>query len=312
MSLDVEVASDDEIAGLSARGKRRLKLRESGLAALMLAPSIAIFVTFIFLPFARTISATTKLADPFGGPGKYVGFSQISEVISSPAFRNSLSVTGRFVLLTVPPGLLFGVILALMAHQRLRGIAVFRSIFSSTIATSVAVAAVMFLTLFNQQVGLIPRLMEWQDRVPLMRDPNWALVLVAVATVWQNLGFTFIVILAALQTVPDDLLEAAEVDGAGPLRRLFFVLIPELRRSFAFVITVLTIASFQAFGQIELITQGGPGESTNALVYSVYQDAFVRNNDGVAAVQALALFVIVLVVTSIQLRYLERRTLASG
>lgn len=285
----------------------RARRKEAVIGGSLLVPSAAVFAVFVFWPLARTISSATHKTDPFGGNRRYVGLAQITEVLGSDSFANSLGVTLRFALLTVPTGLFLGVGLAVLANRRLRGMAFFQTIFSSTVATSVAVASVLFLTLLNPQIGMLTRVFGWGSEVPVLQDPRWALLAVASATVWQNLGFTFIVILAALQAVPDELIDAAKVDGANGWMRLVQVVIPQLRRALGFVVVVLTITSFQAFGQIDLLTEGGPGESTNVLVYSLYRTAFGAAADpGRAAVQALALFVIVMVLTIAQLAFLER------
>ncbi|MCZ7526434.1 MAG: sugar ABC transporter permease [Acidimicrobiia bacterium] len=128
-----------------------------------------------------------------------------------------------------------------------------------------------------------------------------------MVTVWQNLGLSFILMSAGLQAVPDELLEAAEVDGAGAWARFRHVTLPMLSPTIFFAVVVGSIIAFQAFGQIDLLTEGGPLKKTNVLVYSIYTTVFQKQNDGVAAVLAIALFAIVLVLTLLQLRFVERR-----
>jgi len=194
-----------------------------------------------------------------------------------------------------------------LAHQKLRGITVYRTIFSSTVATSIAVASVIFFTLLNPQVGLLTYWLGRQGEPSVLDDPQWALVAVAVVTIWQNLGLSFILMSAGLQGVPDDLLEAAEVDGASAWSRTRHVVVPLLSPTIFFATIVGSILAFQAFGQIDLLTQGGPLRKTNVLVYAMYDAVFRQNNEGKAAVLSIALFVITLILTLIQLRLLERR-----
>ena len=279
-----------------------------GLAALMLLPSIVVFGVFVFYPLVRTFLLGFYRTPPFPGlPRQYVGLDQFRDVWSSEAFVDSLQTTVLFALFTVPAGIVLGIALATLAHQRLRGIAVYRTIFSSTVATSVAVASVIFFTLLNPQVGLFSYLLGREGGTGILQDTTWALPAVSVATVWQNLGFTFILMSAALQSIPDELHEAAMVDGASAWRRFRRVTLPLLSPTVFFAAVIGTISAFQAFGQIDLLTEGGPLGHTRVLTYFLYEAAFERNNDGLAAVIAVALFGITLVLTILQLRFVERR-----
>lgn len=289
-------------------GRRRRERREAALALALLAPSIVVFGVFVFYPLARTFRLGFYRTPPFPGlPERWVGFEQFSDVVASEAFRDSFRTTLAFGALTVPTGIVAGLGLAVLAHQRLRGIAVFRTIFSSTVATSVAVASVIFFTLLNPQVGLFSYWLGRQGGTGVLRDTTWALPAVAVTTVWQNLGFTFVLMSAALQAIPDDLLEAAAVDGATPWFRFRRVTLPLLSPTVFFAAVIGVISAFQAFGQIDLLTGGGPRGHTRVLTYYLYEAAFVRNDDGLAAVLAVALFAITLVLTLLQLRFVERR-----
>jgi sn-glycerol 3-phosphate transport system permease protein len=279
------------------------------LALVFLGPSLLVFGVFVFFPLGRTIWLGQFEEDPFGRHRTYVGLTRFWDVLWSDAFGNSLSVTLRFTLLTVPLGLA----LALLAHQQLRGVTVFRTIFSSTVATSVAVASLMWLTLLNPSIGVINQLLAELGRDPVrwLQDKDTALAAVSVTTVWQNLGVTFIIISAGLQSLPDDLYEAARVDGIGTWRRFRHITLPLLSPTLLFASVVLTISAFQSFGQIDLLTAGGPLDSTRVVVYSIFTDA--RAGDlGLASAQATLLFVILLVLTLVQLRVLERRTFYGG
>jgi ABC-type sugar transport system permease subunit len=288
--------------------RRRRQLRELGLGYLMLLPSLVVFGVFVFYPLAKTFSLMFYKTPPFPGlPSKYVGFDQISDVLGSDAFRESLKTTVLFAIYTVPTGIALGLALAVLAHQKLKGIAIFRTIFSSTVATSVAVASVIFFTLLNPQVGLLSYYLGKEGGTGILQDPAWALPAVAVVTIWQNLGLTFILMSAGLQSVPDDLLEAAEVDGAGAWTRFRRVTLPLLSPMIFFATVIGLIQAFQAFGQIDLLTEGGPLNKTRVLTYYLYQAAFRNNNDGLAAVLAISLFAITLGLTLLQLKLIERR-----
>ncbi|HEX2850614.1 MAG TPA: sugar ABC transporter permease [Acidimicrobiales bacterium] len=295
-------------AGRRRRTVRERRVREGALAYLLLLPSLVAFAVFVFYPLVKTFSLAFYRTPPFPGlPKRYVGLDQISGVLTSSEFRSSLWITVKFGLLTVAPGIALGLGLAVLAHQTLRGIGVFRTIFSSTVATSVAVASVIFFTLLNPTVGLVTWMLGQTGGTGILQDPTWALPAVAAVTVWQNLGFTFILMSAALQGVPDDLLEAASVDGASPWLRFWRVTFPLLTPTVFFAVVIGSINAFQAFGQIDLLTEGGPLNRTRVLTYYLYQQAFKSNNDGVAAVIAISLFAVTLVLTLVQLRFLERR-----
>lgn len=290
------------------RTKRSRRAREIGLAYLLLAPALLVFGVFVFYPLVKTFSLMFYKTPPFPNlPKRYVGTDQIVDVLSSDAFRESLKTTVLFALYTVPTGIALGLALAVLAHQKLRGMAVYRTIFSSTVATSVAVASVIFFTLLNPQVGLLSYLFGKEGGTGILQDPRWALPAVSLATIWQNLGLTFILMSAALQAIPDDLLEAAMVDGASAWTRFRRVTLPLLSPMIFFATVIGLISSFQAFGQIDLLTEGGPLDKTRVLTYYLYQAAFRDNNEGVAAVVAISLFAITLGLTLLQLRLLERR-----
>jgi ABC-type sugar transport system permease subunit len=281
--------------------------REWPLAALLLLPSALVFGVFVFYPLVRTFVLGLYRSDPFGGKGAYVGLSRYADVLTGEPFRRSLATTLKFAVLTVPTGLALGLGLAVLAHQQLKGIGIYRTIFSSTVATSVAVASLMWLTLLNPSIGLVNQALDklGHDKIIFLQSEGWALVSVAMATVWQNLGFTFIVISAGLQSVPDELLESARIDGAGPWRRFREVTLPLLSPTLLFALVVLSINAFQTFGQVDLLTTGGPLHSTELLVYHVFQRT--SNDPSTAAVEAIVLFGIILLLTLVQLKVLEKR-----
>ena len=218
--------------------------REAGLGYLMIVPSLAIFSVFVFYPFFKNFYLGFFRTPPFPGlPQRFVGFDQYREVLTSSYFTNSMRVTITFALLTVPTGIVLGLLLAMLANQQLRGIGWYRTIFSSTVATSVAVASVIFGTLLNPQVGLLPWL-GITTNPSILDNPRWALLAVAVTTIWQNLGLSFIVMSSGLQAIPDEIMEASEVDGAGPIRRFVRVTLPLLSPTVFFAVVVGSIVAF--------------------------------------------------------------------
>jgi ABC-type sugar transport system permease subunit len=298
------------LVAVAERLLRRLRgVNRLGFALIFLAPSLVIFSAFVFYPLMKAVYLGFYETDNFGNQGDFVGVDQYRTVLTSEAFRHSLWVTFLFALYTVPPGILLGLALALLANQKLPGISIFRIMFSSTVATSVAVASLMWLTLLNPSVGLLNYFLveAGQPRIDWLNDLDWALPAVSATTVWLNLGLAFIVILAGLQTIPEELYESARVEGASDWSVFWHVTLPLLSPTLFFVSVVGTILAFQSFGQIHILTRGGPLDATTVIVYSIWQDAFQRFDYGVASVQAVALFMLVLGLTVIQIRFVERR-----
>ena len=286
---------------------KRTKWKERGLGYLLLLPALLIFGVFVFYPLIHNVYLGFYRSPPFPGlPSTYVGFDQYRDVLTSSEFLDSLKTTALFAIMTVPVGIGLGLALAVLAHQQLRGIGIYRTIFSSTVATSVAVAAVIFGTLMNPQVGLLPWL-GITTQPPILQNTTWALPAVAVTTIWQTLGLTFILMSAGLQSVPDDLLEAARVDGAGAWSRFWHVTLPMLSPTVFFAVVIGSIFALQTFGQIDLLTQGGPLKKTNVLTYFIYNTLQRQSDPGKAAVLAIALFFLTLILALLQIRLLERR-----
>jgi sn-glycerol 3-phosphate transport system permease protein len=295
--------------GTASVASRRRRLREAGLGYLMLLPALTIFAVFVFYPFARNFKLALYQAPPYPNlPSTYVGLHQAGQVLSSSNFLQSLVTTVLFVALVVPSSLLIGLFLAVAAHRHLRGIALYRLIFSSTVVSSVAVASLVFYSLMNPVVGLLP----WLGINPhpsVLQSTTWALPAVAVIAVWQFVGLSFIIMSAGLQALPEDVLEAAKMDGASSWTAFWRVTVPLLSPTLFFAVVVGVIYAFQSFGQIDILIgyQNAAYEHTNVLIYNVYTTLVDQQNPGRAAVMSIALFVITLVVTLFQLRLLERR-----
>lgn len=284
--------------------------RESFGAYLFLVPALALFGIFVFFPLIKT-AYFGFFASPLyaGQPSKFVGLSQYTSVLGSSDFLGALWRTVVFVLLTVPIGIALGLALAVLAHKKLAGIKIFRTIFSSTVATSAAVASVMSLTLLDPEVGLIPYWTGQHGGQSIFQNATWALPAVALVTTWQSLGFTFILMSAALQSVPDELHEAAAVDGSGPTANFWRITFPLLSPTMFFAAVIGIVSGFQTFGQIDILTQGGPINHTQVLIYDIYQTAFgfsTTADPGRASVMAIALFVILLLLTISQFTFSRR------
>jgi sn-glycerol 3-phosphate transport system permease protein len=287
------------VTGSSAR------VREALLGYAYLVPAFAVFAVFFFYPLGRLLQLS--LYDTRGvfanQRQEFVGLEQWGDVLGSEDFRSSVWITVQYVLFTVPAGIVLGVLLAQLANRRLRGIKLFRTVFSSTVATSVAVASVIFFALVNPEVGYF-RNVSWLSWLNT-QNPDSALLAVSVSSIWQNLGLTFIIVLAAMQSIPEELLEAATIDGYGAVRRFFRVTLPLLGPTLLFLVVVLVIFAFQAFGQIDILTKGGPQGRTETLVYRIFTIQFDDVNT--AAVMSIGLFALTFVITLVQFGMLERR-----
>ncbi|MFN8475253.1 MAG: sugar ABC transporter permease [Anaerolineae bacterium] len=292
-----------------AARRRARETRNFLLALAFLLPSLIIFTIFVFYPLAKSVYLSTYLTDPLGRPSVFVGLDIYRDLLTDPDFQESIWVSFKLALIIVPSVIALALALAVLANQRVRGIGVFRLLFASTIAVSTAIASNIFLMLYSSQSGTINWLLQLVKlpAVPWLLDPFWAPIAVAIATVWMSLGFTFIVLLAGMQGIPDELYESAALDGASGWPMFRHITFPLLSPTLFFVAVVTTIAVFQAFTQIYIMTKGGPSNSTNTIVFSLYLDAFQRFQFGIASAQAMVLFVIMLILTILQFRVLERR-----
>ncbi len=306
---------------MATRATRRQRWRQLPTALALLAPSIVILTAFILYPLGRAMVLGQQRCDVQGRNCVSNGWDQYVDTFRSTEFQHALWVTVKFAAITVPLGLAAGVGLAVLADKHLRGIGVFRAVFSSTVATSVAVSSLMWLFLLQPEVGALSNLGWLSDLFPvikspgLLRDPGTALTSVALSSVWASLGFTFILVTAGLQGIPRELYEAAAIDGANGTRRFRHVTLPMLGPTLLFVLIVLTTRAFQTYGEIDLLTSGGPKpqDSTTTLTYLTYgQDSIIRGNVGLQAATAVLLFVVLLGLSLLQLRGIGRRVHYGG
>ncbi len=296
-------------AATAATAARRRRWRDAPFALALLTPSLVILGAFVLYPLARAFWLGHQRCDPTGANCRSNGWDQYIDVFRSEEFQQALGVTVRFSLLTVPVGLALGVALAVLADKQIRGMSLFRTVFSSTVATSVAVASLMWFFLLNPSVGVLAEWIGGVAKSPgLLRDEGTALWAVAISSIWANLGFTFIVVTAGLQSIPADLYESAYVDGADGWMRFSNVTIPMLGPTLLFVGVVLTSRAFQSYGEFDLLTGGGPNGSTTSLTYLVYgNNSVIKSNSGLQAAVAVLLFGVLLALSVLQIRGVERR-----
>lgn len=286
-----------------------LRWKEAGLGLLFLFPSIAIFAIFLFYPMLQSINLSVHSTDPRGRIAHYVGLDNFTDLFLSERFYNSLKVTGLFTLYTVPTGILLALLLAALTYRPLPGIRLFRFVFSMPIALSVGTSAVIWMLLFHPTVGMLNYVLSLVgvDPVFWLSNPNWALISVSLMTVWMNLGFTYIILLSGLQQISSEIHDSAKIDGAGLIRTFWSIMVPLVSPTLFFAVIVSIISALQSFGQIHILTKGGPMNTTDVVVYSIYQEAFVNFRFGSGSAQALVLFVLILLLTWVQFRVFERK-----
>ena len=287
------------------------RLREALTAVAFIAPSLVVFWAFFFYPFEQVVLRGLYRNNASGTNLRWVGWEQYGDVLTGNEFRDGLWHSAQFVLFTVPAGLLLGTVLAVAANRRLRGIKIFQTIFSSTIATSTAVASVVFLVLINQQIGVYQGGVPGFGEQAILENPSTAMFGVALSAIWQNLGLSFVIVLAGLQAIPQEVDEAATLDGYGPVRRFVRITLPMLSPVLLFLVVVLVIFALQAFAPIELLTSGGPARSTETLVYKIFQRQ-TPDLLGEGAVLSVGLFGVTFLVTLGQFLLLERRVHYGG
>lgn len=281
--------------------KKKIKLIRKIEPFLYLTPAFAVFMVFVFYPFVKTIILSLSQTNLRGEIKSFVGLENFIELFQSPDFYNSIIVTFKFVLLVATPSVIIGFILALLANNKLKGNRIYELMFSLPMAIASAPAAAIWTMIFHPTNGVLNFVLG--QEIGWLTDPRYALISVAVVTTWLNLGLNFIFLTTGLRNIPTELLESSAIDGANFLHKLKNIIIPMVSPQMFLVIFMNLINAFQAFGQIKLLTQGGPGDSTNVLVHSIYREAFFNGRFETACTQALVLFVIMMIVTLLQFKF---------
>ncbi|WP_416148569.1 carbohydrate ABC transporter permease [Salipaludibacillus sp. HK11] len=278
-------------------------------AFIYLLPSFLLFSLFVFYPMLNSVYLSFFFTDSQGQASTFVGWENYTYLFQSASFRGSVVSTLLFVLYTVPVGVGLALVLALLANEKLRGIGFFRTIFASTLGMSVAASAVIWLFMFHPTAGIINAGLTSINlpAVSWLQDSTTALISVSMTTVWMNTGFSFLILLGGLQNIDQHLYESAKIDGAGYMYQLRRITVPMLSPTLFFIITITFINSFQSFGQIDILTGGGPAEATNLIIYSIYREAFIYYQFGPASAQVVILFVAVLGLTLLQFKFGEKK-----
>lgn len=266
---------------------------------LYLVPSILIFAVFLFYPFVKTVYLSLFMTNKMGQAKIFVGLQNYIDLLSSESFRNSLKVTLVFVVIVVLGGMLLGLIAAVLCNKAFPGIRVFSTAYALPMAIASSSAAMIFQIMLHPAVGIVNKLLGLDIN---WLDPNTALYCVAILTAWLNSGINFLYFSAGLGNIDETIYERASVDGASGVQQFFSLTLPGLSPIMFYTVVVNIIQAFQSFGQIKILTEGGPNESTNVIVYSIYRDAFFNYRFGSASAQSVILFVIIMLVTLVMFR----------
>lgn len=289
--------------------EKRVVFQNRWLPYLLVAPQLAITLIFFFLPAGQAIYQSVLMQDPFGLSTEFVGLQNFETLLSDPNYVASFKVTMVFSALVAFLGLAISLLLAVCADRVLRGASAYKTFLIVPYAVAPAVAGVLWMFIFNPTLGVLSYAMrmfgiDWNYLV----DADQALTLLVIAAVWKQVSYNFIFFLAGLQAIPKSLLEAAAMDGAGPFRRFWTVVFPLLSPTTFFLLVMnIVYAFFDTFAIVDATTMGGPGQDTNILVYKVFVDGFRNMDFGGSAAQSVILMVMVIILTVIQFRFIERR-----
>ena len=265
-----------------------------------LVPSLLIFGIFLFYPFFKTIYLSLYKTNKMGQARLFVGFGNYKDLLTSPSFYNSLIVTVEFVVIVVIGSMLLGLIGALLCNKAFPGIRIFSTAYALPMAIASSSAAMIFKIMLDPTIGIVNKILKLD--INWIQDPKYALISVAVLTAWLNSGINFLYFSAGLSNIDGSIYERAAVDGANGIQMFFKLTLPGLSPILFYTVVVNIIQAFQSFGQVKILTQGGPGESTNLIVYSIYRDAFFNYRFGSAAAQSVILFLIIMALTLVMFK----------
>lgn len=289
---------------------KRTVFRGRLLPYLLVLPQVAVTIVFFFWPAAKSLWLSLYKSSPFGGRDVYVGRENFRALLTTPEYYDS--VVNSFVFAGGVTGLsvVGGLVVAGLANQRIRGLAVYRTALLWPYGIAPAIAGIIFLFIFHPAYGILPYFLSFVTAYEF----NWllkgwvAMTLVITATAWTHVGYNIAFFLAGLQGIPESLLEAASVDGAGPVRRFTAIVLPLLSPvTFYLVVVNMVFAFFGSFGVIHAVTHGGPGGATEIMVFKLWKDGFIGLNLGSSAAQSVILMAVVIGLTMLQFKIAEKR-----
>jgi sn-glycerol 3-phosphate transport system permease protein len=289
--------------------EKRARFRSWWLPYALVLPQVAITVVFFFWPAGQALYQSAFIQDAFGGSLEFVGLDNFRVLFHDELYLASFRVTALFSVLVAGFGLALSLVLAVFADRAVRGAAAYKTLLIWPYAVAPAIAGVLWMFLFNPTLGIVA---FWLERAGVhwdyLLDGTQALTLVVIAAVWKQVSYNFLFFLAGLQSIPKSLLEAAAIDGAGPGKRFATIVFPLLSPTTFFLLVVnIVYAFFDTFAIIDAVTSGGPGQATEILVYKVYKDGFKGLDLGGSAAQSVILMLIVITLTVVQFRYVERK-----
>lgn len=288
---------------------KRAFFRSRWLPYALVAPQLAITLVFFFWPAGQALYQSVLQQDAFGANTEFVGLENFRTLFNDPGYLASFRVTAIFSALVAGCGLAISLLLAVFADRIIRGATAIKTLLIWPYAVAPAIAGVLWLFMFNPTLGVVAHwlLASGVDWNFLLRGDQ-ALLLLVMAAVWKQISYNFVFFLAGLQAIPKSLIEAAAIDGAGPGRRFWTIVFPLLSPTTFFLLVVnIVYAFFETFAIVDAITQGGPGQETSILVYKVYHDGFKALDFGGSAAQSVVLMAIVITLTVLQFRFIERK-----
>ncbi len=289
--------------------EKRVRFKSSWLPWALIAPQMAIVLVFFFWPAAQALYQSLLTQDPFGLSTEFVGLENFRRLWADDTYLASFTTTAVFSLLVAVIGLSIALLLAVYADRVLKGSGVYKTLLIWPYAVAPVVAGVLWLFMFASPMGVVAYYLravgiEWNH----LLDADHAMTLIVAAAVWKQISYNFLFFLAGLQSIPKSLIEAAAIDGAGPWRRFWSIVFPLLSPTTFFLLVInIVYAFFDTFGIIDATTQGGPGKDTAILVYKVYYDGFKALDMGGSAAQSVVLMVVVITLTVIQFRFVEKK-----
>ncbi|MFM2422700.1 MAG: hypothetical protein RL291_1230 [Pseudomonadota bacterium] len=289
--------------------EKRVVFTGWALPALLLLPQLTITIVFFYWPAAQAVWQSFLVQDAFGLNTTFVWFENYRELFKSPGYYKALGTTLLFSSVVAFFSLSIALLLAVQADKHIKGRGVYRTLLIWPYAVAPAVAGVLWLFMFQPSLGIFSKWVKSLgiDWNPLLNG-NHAFILVVLAAVWKQISYNFLFFLAGLQAIPRAVIEAAAIDGARPLRRFWTILFPLLAPTTFFLIVVNVVyVFFDTFGIIDVITGGGPSKATETLVYKVYTDGKLGSDLGGSAAQSVILLFIVVTLTAIQFRFIERK-----
>jgi len=283
--------------------KKRRRYKHTGWAALMLLPNVVGFLMFMLIPMIAALVLSFYDYDLLRPP-RFVGLANYREMLTDSILHVTLRNTFVYTLIVVPFGMALSLVLAVLVDRKIIGMRFYRAAYFLPTITSMVAVAVVWQWIYNPEFGLLNFILGIFGMAPRqwLTSSDTSLVSIAIVAVWHGLGFNMMLFLAGLQGIDSSLYESSDLDGAGPLKQLFYITIPMLRPTTMFVFIMSIIGSFQAFATVHLMTGGGPGRSSSLIVHYLYQNAFVFFRMGYASAIAYLLFFIILIVTAFNMR----------